>query len=53
MKRFRQMTAAVCLLLLWAAGLAIHAQTNKGQLAGNVTDQTGAYISGATVTARN
>jgi hypothetical protein len=53
MRMLKQVCGVLCLLLLWAGVLPIQAQTNQGQMAGNVTDQTGAYISGAVVTARN
>ncbi|HEX6771426.1 MAG TPA: TonB-dependent receptor [Acidobacteriaceae bacterium] len=53
MKAFRQVAAALCLLFLWAVGLSVDAQTNQGQMAGNVTDQSGAYVAGATITAKN
>ena len=53
MKAFRQVAAALCLLFVWAVGLSVHAQTNQGQMAGNVADQSGAYVAGATITATN
>src|SRR3954447_11400279 len=53
MRMLKQVGGILCLLLLWAGVLPVHAQTNQGQMAGNVTDQSGAYISGAVVTATN
>ena len=44
--------AAGFVVLLFIATLA-HAQTNQGQIAGNVLDSTGATIAGATVNAKN
>ncbi len=43
----------VALGLAAAAPAAAQAQSNAGDLVGNITDPTGAVISGATVTARN
>ncbi len=53
MKAFRQLRGILCLLLFVAGSFSAYAQTNQGQMAGNITDQSGAYVSGASITARN
>ena len=42
-----------CGLLLAPVALSAHAQTNRGQIAGNVFDATGAAVPDATVTAKS
>ncbi len=39
-------------MLLASSAVCVHAQTNQGQLAGNVVDSTGAVVPNATVTAK-
>lgn len=52
MKQFHTMIrAAVSILLLFLAVSLSHAQTDQGQIAGNVKDNTGAAIPGAVITA--
>ena len=53
MKVFRQCKGILCLLLFFVGILSVHAQSNQGQVAGNVTDTTGAYVGGASITAKD
>jgi carboxypeptidase family protein len=53
MRAFRQLSGILCLLLFGAGSFTVYAQTNQGQMAGNVADQSGAYVAGATITATN
>ena len=49
--RFGRLTAGLLALIFTAASL--HAQTNEGQLAGNVLDRSGAAVPNAAITAKN
>ncbi len=50
-RRLKVLCALLCVLCL--ADVAVWAQSNQGQMAGNVTDPSGATIAGATLTAKN
>src|SRR5262249_25156915 len=54
MRRGKPIATAICLMLLLAfAGLAFAQGIITGSIAGSVSDQTGAVISGANVAAKN